>query len=495
MLYSQRSMDPVIQQILDRYRRIWALGHAQLLMGWDLETYMPEEGVKARSEASAELSLLRQELILSLKDLVEKADKREGLDDLEKGIVRVLKRSIKFYSAIPPDLLRELDRITSEAPVVWREAKRSSDYPKFRPYLAKIVDLERQVAEKLGYEGHPYNALLDLYEEGFTVREADSIFSTLIPGLKSTFDKVAERGYFPSSHPLEEFQYEVESMAKVNQEVLKLLDMPKGRFRMDVSAHPFTEGISVDDVRITTRYEGKDFRATLFSVIHESGHAIYELQIDRSLEMTPVGGGVSMGIHESQSRFWENVIGRSREFVFLIYPTLKEHLTFLEGYGEEDVYKYFNIVKPSPIRVDADEVTYNFHIALRYEIEKGLIGGSTDVSDLPSMWNDYMDKYLHYRPRNDGEGVLQDIHWSQGSFGYFPTYTLGNVVAALIRSHLPNLRDLVRERRFTEIKEFLREKIHKYGSIYPPKELLRRSFGEVYNPAHLLSYLSDKYLR
>ena len=484
-----------INDLLRAYKPVWAIDHAKSLLGWDLEVNMPTEGASARGEALAHLTLIRREYLLRLKDLVEKFEGSGDLNDVEKGVIRVLKRELKYYTSIPPEILEELDRTTTKAAVVWREARRESNFEKFKPYLTKIVELERVIADKLGYEGHPYNALLDLYEEGFTVNDADEVFNKLLPNLKSILDKIRSEGRYPDKHPLEDVAYDVNVMKAVNEELLKILEMPVGtRFRMDVSAHPFTIGMSVNDVRITTRYEGKDFRATMFSVIHESGHAMYELMIDPNLEMTPVGRGVSMGVHESQSRFWENVIGRSREFVHIIYPLLRERLPFLKDYGEEDVYKYFNIVRPSLIRVDADEVTYNFHIALRYEIEKGLIAGKLDVSDLPSLWDDFMDRYLGVRPKNDAEGVLQDIHWSQGSFGYFPTYTLGNVIAGMIYAKLPELRDKVAGRRFNEIKEFLRDKICRYGAIYPPKELLMRSFNDAYNPDYLLNYLREKYL-
>jgi len=484
-----------IDDLLRAYKPVWAIDHARALAEWDLEVNMPTEGASARGEALAHLTLIRREYLLRLKDLVEKFEGSGDLDDVEKGVIRVLKRELKYYTSIPPEILEELDRTTTKAAVVWREARRESNFEKFKPYLTKIVELERVIADKLGYEGHPYNALLDLYEEGFTVNDADEVFNKLLPNLKSILDKIRSEGRYPDKHPLEDVAYDVNVMKAVNEELLKILEMPVGtRFRMDVSAHPFTIGMSVNDVRITTRYEGKDFRATMFSVIHESGHAMYELMIDPNLEMTPVGRGVSMGVHESQSRFWENVIGRSREFVHIIYPLLRERLPFLKDYGEEDVYKYFNIVRPSLIRVDADEVTYNFHIALRYEIEKGLIAGKLDVSDLPSLWDDFMDRYLGVRPKNDAEGVLQDIHWSQGSFGYFPTYTLGNVIAGMIYAKLPGLRDKVAGRRFNEIKEFLRDKICRYGAIYPPKELLMRSFNDAYNPDYLLNYLREKYL-
>ena len=233
-------------------------------------------------------------------------------------------------------------------------------------------------------------------------------------------------------HPLESVRYKTADMDKVNEEVIRLLVMPADRFRMVVSTHPFTTGIASDDVRITTRYEGKDFKSSLYSTIHESGHAIYHLGIDEKLAYTPVDDGASYGVHESQSRFWENVVGRSREFVPLVSPMLRRNLPFVKGHDDQDLYLYFNTVRKSFIRVEADELTYNFHTALRYDVEKKMIAGDVKVAEVPEVWNDTLERYLGLRPRSDAEGVLQDVHWSGGSFGYFATYTLGNVVAAMI---------------------------------------------------------------
>jgi carboxypeptidase Taq len=239
--------------------------------------------------------------------------------------------------------------------VVWREAKSKGDFNMFKPHLAKIIDLTRQVADKLGYSGHPYNALLDLYEENLTVNDLDPLFNKLISGIKGILNRV-DRDTYPTAHELEGVKYDVDEMRVVNEEVaFNILNMPRERFRIDTSAHPFTVGMAPGDVRITTRYEGVDFKSTLFSVIHESGHALYELQIDESLAYTPLARGASTGIHESQSRFLENIIGRSRYFVKLIYPLLKSRLSFLSKFSEEDVYSYFNTVKPSLIRVDRGE--------------------------------------------------------------------------------------------------------------------------------------------
>ncbi|NON61689.1 carboxypeptidase M32, partial [Acidianus sp. RZ1] len=482
-----------MESILSSYRRYWALDHSSALLNWDSETYLPEDGFKYRGEALAQIDSLQREEILRLAPLVEKV-KEEDLDDKNRGILRVLKRMIKYYTAIPTEISEKLIRLTTEAFNIWRKAKAKSDFSLFSPYLNEIVEIEKIIAEKLGYRGDPYNALLDLYEEGATVDDIDNVFNQLIPSSKRILENVLSEGYYPKEHPLEKVKYDINQMKKVNEDIIDLLGMPKSRFRMDISPHPFTIRISINDVRITTRYEGIDFKSTIFSVIHESGHATYELMIDPNLEFTPLASGASSGIHESQSRFWENMIGRSRDFVKILFPILTENLDFVREYNEEEIYKYFNVVRPSSIRVDADELTYNFHIALRYNIEKGLINGSIDVKDLPSIWEEKMMSYLGLDIKNDSEGVLQDMHWSNGSFGYFPTYTLGNVVAGITYSKLPNLHESIMERKFDNIRDLLAEKLYKYGRTYPPKVLLERSFNETYNPEYLIKYLENKYL-
>ncbi|MBP1357274.1 MAG: carboxypeptidase M32 [Sulfolobus sp.] len=483
-----------IRELLEEYKKIWSLNYAISLMSWDRETYMPPSDASIRGDVIGNFSEMLKDLYLKISPLVSKYEKKENLSDEERGFIRVLNRETRFYVKVPIEVIKELDKVTSEGLIVWRTAKKESNFSKFKPYLEKIVDLERKIAEYLGYEKHPYNALLDLYEEGFTVDDGDKVFNTLLPNLKGILEKVRESGYYPNSHPLEEIRYDAKKMEEVNLEIIKLLKMPEDSFRMDVSAHPFTIRISGSDVRITTRYEGKDFKETIYSVIHEGGHATYELLIDKSLEGTPLAQGASTGIHESQSRFWENVIGRSREFVSILYPILIKHLEFIRNYNEEDIYKYVNTVRPSLIRVEADEVTYNFHIALRYEIEKKLLTEEIKAGELPEIWNEFMEKYLGVRPKSDSEGVLQDIHWSQGSIGYFPTYTLGNVVAGMIYSSYGSLREDIREGNVSKIKEWLREKICKYGATYSPKELLIKAFGKTYDPEDLLKYLREKYL-
>ena len=483
-----------LERVLEIYERIWAINYALALSGWDSETYMPEGSARERGEATSILESMKQEIYTSkdlrssLEDLEEEAE-----SDLEKGILRVLRRMVKYYTAIPPDLVKREEKVVNEAKIAWRRAKKEANFSIFAPYLKEIVEINREKAEHLGYEDHPYDALLDLYEEGTTTKDLDRFFNDLIPPLERELRRILSSGW-PQDHPLEEVPYREKSMEDLNREILNLLGFDWNFMRIDRSAHPFTEGIGLYDVRITTWYHEKDFRRSLLATIHEFGHALYERQCDPDLWKTPVCEGVSLGIHESQSRFWENIIGRSKAFVTFISPLIKRHLGIETS--PEDLFYYFNLVRPSFLRVEADEVTYNFHIALRYEIEKNLIEGSIEVNELPQIWNQRMEEYLGVVPPDDSLGVLQDIHWSLGAIGYFPTYSIGTVVAAQIKERMEkdlDLEGLVEKGEFGPIREWLGEKIHRWGSIYPPKELLERSLGEGLDPGAFIRYVGAKY--
>jgi carboxypeptidase Taq len=457
---------------------------------------MPEAGATARGQAQAEIELLRQKMTLDLAGLIEKAETQKTLNDAEKGVIRVIKRELDYYQKLPPHLIEQLNKATVEAAVPWREARKKADFRIFQPHLEKITDLKRKQAEHLNPSTHPYNALLDIFEEGLTIDDLDRIFSVLIPQLKKILAKTLSQGRFPEKHPLEDADYDVEALKQVNAKLIALLGMPLKRFRQDVSTHPFMIRIAGDDVRITTRYEPKNFKASTFGVIHECGHALYELQVDHELDFTPTGTGVSSGVHESQSRFWENIVGRSRQFTSMTYPLLKTKLSFLSRYDENQVYSYFNTVRPSLIRVEADELTYNFHIAMRYELEKKMMKGTVEVSELPSVWNDMIEEYLGKRPSDDAQGVLQDVHWSWGQYANFPGYSLGNVIAGMLWSTLTKkqLLPVSGDKSIPALKGWLAENIHKPGATYPPKELLNRVFGHGYEPSGLVGYLENKYL-
>jgi carboxypeptidase Taq len=489
--------NPLVKDVVERYRRVWALNHSLALLGWDRETHMPVAGARSRGMASGQITMLVQKAVLDLGGLAARAEKQKDLDSVDKGILRVLGRSIDYYRKLPPELINEFEKTTAEATVIWRTARKKNDFKLFEPYLARILALNRKIASKLGYEGHPYNALLDLFEEGFTVRDADRVFSRLVPGTKKIMEKVMAAGEYPNRHPLESMKYDTPAMERVNEGVIQMLRMPTDRFRMDVSTHPFTTGIAPDDVRITTRYEGRDFRSTLFSAIHESGHALYNLGIAKELAYTPVAEGASYGIHESQSRFWENVVGRNREFVGLVGPLLRKNLKALSKFDEEEVYYYFNMVRKSLIRVDADELSYNLHIALRFEIEKKMLAGEVEASEIPALWNDTFEDYMGIRPPDDSKGVLQDVHWSNGQMGYFATYSLGNIVLGMIWHALGDgrrVRDAIVKGDLTQLRDWLTTRIHRWGSVYPPRVLQEKVFGESYNPERLLDYQETKYL-
>jgi carboxypeptidase Taq len=470
-------------------------------MGWDFETYMPTSGTEERGMADSQLHILHKNLLLN-KDfvgLVESAKKLDGLSDLEKGIVRVLNREITKQIKIPNELTQaeSLERIRGN--MVWREARQKSDFMMYAPHLKKMIEIKKQIAEKIGYEKHPYDALLDSFEEDLTVDDLDKVFGELTPRIQKILKKLVDLGSpFCKESKLAKSNYDIQSVDKLNHDILTLLQYDRKRFRMDVSTHPFTETMGLNDVRITTRYEGTDFKKSISSTIHEAGHALYDLQCDQSLSVTPLEGGSSLALHESQSRFWENIVGRSLSFVQLIAPMIRKQVNFANQVSHHELYLYFNNVKADYIRVDADEVTYNLHIALRYEIEKKIFGDELSVSEIPEFWNDRMEQLLGVRPTNDSQGVLQDTHWSSGLFGYFPTYTLGNLVSAIIASKMrKDLEDYEKDIKrgdFQPIREWLRLKIHQHGSSYAPKVLLKNTLNEGYNPDYFVTYIETKYL-
>lgn len=496
-----RSENPVINQILDAYKPAWSINHATALMSWDFETYMPRQGMEERGVADSQLHLLYKELLLSKNfvDLVESGKKQDSLNDVERGIIRVLDREITRQLKIPKELTEaeSLERIRGN--MVWRQAREKSDFKMYQPHLEKMIEIKKQIADKIGYQKHPYDALLDQFEEELTVDDLDEVFGVLTPHIQKILKKLVDSGSpFCKESNLGEPKYDIQKVDELNREILKLLQYDMDRFRMDVSTHPFTDAMGLNDVRITTRYEGIDFKRSISSTIHEAGHALYHLQCDQSLSVTPVEGGSSLGLHESQSRFWENIVGRSRPFVQLIAPLIRKNISFACQATDDDLYLYFNNVKPDYIRVDADEVTYNLHIAIRYEIEKKIFGDELKVSEIPQFWNDRMEQLLGVRPTKDSQGALQDTHWSSGLLGYFPTYTLGNLVSAIIaskmRKELNDYEEIIRKGNFKPIREWLMLKIHQHGSVYAPKVLLKNIFNEGYNPDYFVSYIETKYL-
>jgi carboxypeptidase Taq len=485
-----------ILKILDSWRDIWAIGNLSSVAHWDLETYMPLKGSKTRGEALARALSIRQKMFLA-KDfvsLIHEAEREKDLTDPERGMVRLLLRDLKFYEKIPHEFLNELEKTTNEGTVVWRKAKDTNNFKLFEPYLTKIFEMNKQMAEYLGYKDSPYDALLDLFEEDLTSAQVQSFFDEIKTPLETLLGKIEKSTKYLTHSPLEDAKYDRKKMEELNQKILHLFWNDFERFRMDVSAHPFTTSFGGNDVRITTRYQDRDFTASLLGTVHEFGHALYDLQSDPELEITPVQGGSSLVIHESQSRFWENFIGTSEPFIEYFKKDFEDLLG--QKLSTDDLMRYFNKVTPGVSRLEADEVTYHFHIMVRFEVEKALIEGKLKVADLPEFWSSKIKEYLGVIPKNDSEGVLQDIHWSGGSIGYFPTYSLGTFLSAQWASEISKSANLQISKleNYEQIKNWLGEHVHKYGSTYTLEDLLKK-IGMTFDPKVNLKHLEEKYAK
>lgn len=491
MLYFKNS---TILKILDYYKDLWSLSYLSGLASWDLETYMPRRATIFRGEALARVSTLRQKLFLDsdFLKLLDTASKIKNLTDQEKGVLRVLKQSLKLYQKVPSSFFESFEKLTSKSTVVWSEAKTNNDFKTFEPYLKKILDKNKEFADYLGYINSPYDALLDIYEEGLTSNEVTNFFADVLPPLKNLLNKIVTSPNYKAIHFLESKKYDKNKMMALNEKVLKDLWSNYGKdgnFRLDVSSHPFTISFNNQDTRITTWYNETDFARSLMATVHEFGHALYDMQYDDELNMTPIAGGSSLIIHESQSRFWENHIGRSKEFIKKYIKDIR-NLVDKQDLSVEEVYSYLNQVKPSLLRVEADEVTYHMHIALRFEIEKGLIEGKLKVNEIQEIWNAKMKDYLGITPKTDKEGVLQDIHWAHGSVGYFPTYSMGTFLGSQWEEKIQ--KEGVKNNEYTKIESWLKTKIHKWGSTYTLKDLLSKNKMK-YDPSVNINYLEEKY--
>ncbi len=490
----------IYRECLEAMRDASLLGAAAGLAGWDQETMMPELAAESRSEQLAVLSGTIHEKVveasLGRKLRKLKASPR-GLGPDERICVREWLRDHERAAKVPEELVREMARVEVLAQKAWIEARRRSSFRTFAPWLERIMKLKRQEAKAVGYEGIPYDALLDAYEPYMTARELDPIMAELREGLIPIMRAIARSKERPSSDVLTRRYPEAEQEA-LCREVMEALGVEMKAARLDRSAHPFCCSMAPTDARVTTRYDERWLPQALYGVIHESGHALYEQGLPAKRYGTPLGEAVSLGIHESQSRMWENLIGRSRAFVDFLMPRLRRHFRpQLCKTSPEAFYRALNRVKATPIRVEADEVTYNLHIILRYELEKGLIDGGIKVKELPRLWNERMRHYLGITPRNDAQGVLQDTHWASGLVGYFPTYMLGNIYAAQLwdrmRRDIPSLENRISKGQFAPVLGWLRDKVHRHGRRFPPQELVRRATGERPSASHFIEHLRRKY--
>ncbi|MGL5354685.1 MAG: carboxypeptidase M32 [Clostridium sp.] len=470
------------------------------LLYWDMKTYMPKKSLDSKAGVLEYLSEL--EFKLTTGDKVGEfisffEDKMDELELVDKVMIETLKRNYDETKKIPKEKYLEYVGVSAKSQAAWEEAKEKSDFSIFEPHLEKVVKYQKEFIEYWGYKDNKYDTLLDKYERGITVEKLDVIFGELRDGIVELLNKIKNSNK-KISNDIFFGNFPVKDQEKFSIEVLTKMGFDFDAGRLDVSVHPFTLDMGSKDVRLTTHYYENEISSALLSSIHEGGHGIYEQGIPESLEGTGLAGGVSMGIHESQSRFYENLIGRSKEFWTYFLPLAKENFKSFKDTTLEEFYEAVNYVEPSLIRTEADELTYSLHIIIRYEIEKSLINDEIEVSDLPRVWNEKYKEYLGIEPGNDGEGVLQDMHWSDGSFGYFPSYALGNVYGAQMLNKLlqerPDTFKEVSEGNLKGVHEWLKENVHKHGCIYSPAELIKNITGEEINTKYFLEYLNNKYL-
>ncbi|MCR8641633.1 carboxypeptidase M32 [Paenibacillus sp. N1-5-1-14] len=484
-------------------RKMKSYEEAIALLSWDLRTGAPKKGAEFRSDSIGDLYGEYNKMLISdqMAEFLEHFLQNEvitTLGDVERKMLTECKREYDFSKKIPPEKLQEYVVLTTKTESLWSEAKGKNDWDSFAPSLQKIVDTNIEFAELRGYEGHRYNALLDNYEPGITVEKLDEVFGALREKVVPLLAAIRQSPNQPDCSFLDQ-AFDKDKQRQFSLDTLKQLGYDFEAGRLDETVHPFMTGINPRDSRITTRYLPRDVRSALFGTIHECGHAMYEQNISEELSGTNLNSGTSMGIHESQSRFWENVIGRSKQFWAHNYDALKAKFPGqLDDVGLDDFYRACNHAESTLIRIEADELTYNFHIMIRYELEKALIGGTLQVSDLPEAWNEKYREYLGIEPSSYSEGVMQDVHWSAGLFGYFPSYSLGNMYAAQMlnkieNEFLPNFYELIEAGDFAPIKTLLTEHVYQYGKLLTPNEIIERMTGEELNPEYLVKYLTDKY--
>ncbi len=493
-------MSEPYEEFKSRSSKITYLRSVIQSLSWDQETMMPEMGAGHRALQVSTLAVMLHQRVTdpAYGGLIARLEEApEELDVWGRASAREARRQYDKATRLPESLVKELAETAALAYEAWVKARGESDFPAFAPWLGKMVKLKRSEAECLQTPGAPlYEALLDDYEPGAKVSQLDALFSAIRPELTSLLEKTTSASRQPRELPAGPFP--VQGQETLGREILTSMGFNWKAGRLDTSPHPFCTGFSPLDVRITTRYSTQEIGKALFGMIHECGHALYEQGLNAEVYGLPACDAISLGIHESQSRLWENLVGRSRSFWEYWFPRLRR--TFpphFDDFSLDDFVFAINKVSASPIRVEADEVTYGLHVILRYELEKALIAGNLEASDLDEVWNERMLDYLRYRPANAAEGVLQDTHWSQGLLGYFPTYLLGNLYAAQLfqqaRRSMPELETMVSKAELLPLREWLRANVHEQGKTVTADELIRKVTGQKLNARFFLDYLQSKF--
>jgi carboxypeptidase Taq len=484
---------------LERLKRILGevadLKHAEAVLDWDARVSMPPRGAEARAEASATLARLSHERFVT-DEVGRLLGELNGFDtdpdSDQAALVRVTRRLWERARRVPAELAGEMARANGVAVAAWDQAKAASDFASFAPHLERQLELKRHYIECFPEVEGAYDVLLEDYEEGMTTAEVASVFDRLKDELIAIVERRRDDGEDPPRGP-----FPVPLQREAGRLVLAAFGADDSTWRIDETLHPFASKPGVGDIRLTTHTDENDL-TSLFSTMHEFGHGVYEYDVDPSFARTPLGGGASSAVHESQSRTWENLVGRSPGFWRWFYPQLQALIPERLGQIDETSFvRSINAVRPGLIRGDADEVTYGLHIILRFELEQELLAGSVSVHDLPRVWRARMLEYLGVEVPDDARGVLQDMHWAVGLFGYFPTYQLGNVISVQIWERavadLGALEERFARGEFSSLREWLREHVYRHGSKYPPRELLRRVAGSELDPEPYLRYVHAKF--
>lgn len=485
----------------ERMAEVADLGHAASLVGWDQQVFMPEGAAEEHGNMLGTLGKIAHEKFTSdeIGNLLEDLKKElPGLDpdSEEYRIIKVTSKDFDKETRVSSAFIVEQAQVTALAHRAWIEARSKSDFSIFQPHLEKIIEMAQRYVAFFPPADHPYDTLLDGYEPGMKTADVKAIFNALRPQQVELLRAISERPQVDNSFM--HLAYDEKTMWDFSVEVASTFGYDWKRGRQDPTVHPFCQSIGANDVRITSRWVPDLPFALLFGTMHETGHALYEQGVGSVWSRTALEGGASLAIHESQSRMWENLVGRSRPFWEYFYPRLQQRFpSQLGNVGLDQFYRGINRVQPSFIRVEADEATYNMHIMLRLELEIAMLEGAVAIKDLPDLWNTKMQEYLGLTPPNNAKGVLQDVHWSSGLFGYFSTYALGNLISAQLwdkfRSLEPDLDDKIRNGDFSSLLSWLRVKIHQYGRKYEPQELVQRVTKSKIDPAPYVSYLKTKY--
>ena len=498
----EKQMSTTFDQLTPYLDKNMAFQTALTLLDWDTETLAPPAAMDYTSKVVGLLSVEAYHSFINdeVKELLQKLSTEEEqaqLTEAQKAIVRNLKKDFEEMECIPPEEYKLFQELLATSSSIGFQAKRENRFEDFAPILEQIVMYTKKFAGYRCKNGeNPYDLLLNDHEEGFSTKELDAFFAklreTIVPLLKKV---IVKNSSIDKSYNF--LQYDVEKQKMFCQFLAEYIGFDFERGVIEDSEHPFTTNLHNHDVRITNHIYEDNLESAIFSIIHEVGHGLYEMGVDDALTQTPIGGGVSMGMHESQSRFYENIIGRSKEFWEPIYEQLQEfYPEQLQNISLEHFIKGINKAEPSFIRTEADELTYCLHIMVRYEIEKMLFADEITVAELPRVWNEKYEEYLGITPPTDTLGVLQDMHWSGGSFGYFPSYALGNAIAAQLYYYMLDVMpfyDYLRKGNLSPIREFFREHIHKYGGMRPTNHLLKDLTGEQFNPDYYVRYLTEKY--